>query len=104
MAESDDIQAVVAALKAVPEKKLRLIELANRIPIKHGDFDPTALSELATEINLARVEAGAYGGATLQAVDALSRLQDKEHEVLLRPATEEDLVLDGGYDVGFIQM
>lgn len=92
MAESDDIQLVVTALRTVPETRLRLIELANRIPLKNGDFDLDVVAELAEEINLARVEAAAYGAATVASTAALLKLQGQTRTLGMEPATEEDLL------------
>lgn len=92
MSESDDIQRVVAVLQRVPEKRLRLIDLANRIPLKNGDFDLDVVAELADEINLARVEAAAYGSATQQAVAALTKLKGNRQSRELPAATNDDLL------------
>jgi hypothetical protein len=92
MSEANDIQRVVAALQTVPEKKLRLIELANRIPVKNGDFDLDVVADLAEEINLARVEAAAYGAATVAAVEALLKTRGQAQGPELAQATEDDLV------------
>ena len=91
MAEAEDIEKVVNALKKVPEKHLMIIELANRIPLKGGDLDPTVLADMTPEINLATAEAVAYGGQTIQAIDALVRVSGQPAEPRLRPATEEDI-------------
>ncbi len=78
MNEPEDIDRVVRALVKVPPKKLLIIELANQIPIKHGELDYAEVAERQPEINLAVAEAKAYGSHTIQAVDALIRLQGKE--------------------------
>lgn len=78
MTEANDIDRVFAALKKVPEKKLLLIELANSIPIKHGMLDLDVMAKKQREINLAIVEAKAYGARTLMAVDALVRMGSKK--------------------------
>ena len=80
MAEREDIDKVVHALEKVPPKQLMLIELANSIPITGGSLDVHALFEKIPEINLATAEAAAYGNHTIQAVDALSRLQGQTDE------------------------
>jgi len=77
MSEVNDIGRVIHALKKVPEKRLLLIELANSIPIKHGMLDLDVMAEKKREINLAVVEAKAYGAGTLMAVDALVRMRSK---------------------------
>ncbi len=91
MSEANDIDKVVRALKKVPEKRLMIIELANSIPIRGGDLDPTVLSDMIPEINLATAEAVAYGGQTIQAVDALVRVHGQSETPELRPLAEEDL-------------
>ena len=74
MSETEDINKIVEILRKVPAKNLRIIELANNIPIKDGLFDPVILEKLQPEINLAIAEAKAYGSTTIMAVDALVRL------------------------------
>ena len=78
MSEANDIEKVVNALQKVPEKRLLIIELANTIPIKDGVLDSAVISERRREINLAIAEATAYGGRTIQAVDALVRLRARK--------------------------
>lgn len=78
--ESERIDKVIFALKKVPEKHLRIIELANQIPIKYGELDYAEVTERQPEINLAIAEAKTYGGHTIQAVDALIRLQGREND------------------------
>jgi len=80
MSESDKIEIVVSALAKVPAKNLLIIELANQIPIKYGELDYAEVTERKLEINLAIIEAKAYGTHTIQAVDALSRLQRREKD------------------------
>ena len=92
MTETEAIEKVIRALKKVPEKRLMIIELANSIPIRGGDLDPTVLSDMIPEINQATAEAVAYGAQTIQAVDALVRVHGKPGTPELRPLTEEDLV------------
>ncbi len=78
MNEPEDIDRVIRALAKVPPKKLLIIELANQIPIKHGELDYAEVAARQPEINLAIAEAKAYGSHTIQAVDALIRLQGRE--------------------------
>ncbi|MDO9333066.1 MAG: hypothetical protein Q7T57_00890 [Dehalococcoidales bacterium] len=78
MSESENIERVVTALLKVPEKKLRIIELVNSIPIVNGELDYTELANRQLDINLASAEAKYYGAHTLQAVDALVRLRTRE--------------------------
>lgn len=80
MSESEDIERVVRALRKVPPKHLLIIQLANEIPIKYGDLDPAEVTERQVEINLAIAEAKSYGSHTIQAVDALIRLQSRERD------------------------
>ena len=80
MGEKEDIEKVVNALQKVPPKKLMIIELANSIPITNGSLDVHALFVRIPEINLATAEAVAYGNHTIQAVDALVRLQGQTEE------------------------
>lgn len=77
MSEVENIERVVAALQKVPEKKLLIVELVNRVPIKHGELDYAVLSDMQPQINLAITEAKAYGAHTIQAVDVLVRLRAK---------------------------
>ena len=74
MTESVDIERVVAALKKVPEKRLLIIDLANRIPMKDGQLDYDAVTAIQPEVNMAIAEAKVYGTQTLMAVDSLKRL------------------------------
>ena len=53
MTESTDIERVVAALKKVPEKRLLIIDLANRIPMKDGQLDYDAVAAIQPEVNMA---------------------------------------------------
>ncbi len=78
MTEAQDIDKLIVALKKVPAKHLRIIELANQIPIKYGELDYAQVAERQPEINLAIAEAKTYGSHTIQAVDALIRLQSIE--------------------------
>lgn len=91
MTEAEDIEKVVDALKKVPEKKLQLIELANRIPIKNGNLDIAVLSDMIPEVNLATAEAVAYGTQTIKAVQALVGLQGRSAASELRPLTDADI-------------
>ena len=74
MTESSDIERVVAALQKVPEKRLLLIDLANRIPMKDGQLDYDAVTAIQPEVNMAIAEAKMYGTQTLMAVDSLKRV------------------------------
>lgn len=74
MAENEYITRVVFALKKVPEKKLLLIELANRYT-KDGELDYDRLADIQPEVNMAIAEAKMYGAYTLVAVDTLKRVE-----------------------------
>ncbi|MBA7471767.1 hypothetical protein ES707_07077 [subsurface metagenome] len=80
MSEAEDIERVIRALRKVPPKHLLIIQLVNEIPIKYGDLDPAEVTERHVEINLAVAEAKSYGSHTIQAVDALIRLQSRERD------------------------
>jgi len=80
MSEAENIEKVVLALEKVPATELLIIELANQIPMKHGELDYAAVSERQPEINLAISEAKVYGAHTIQAVDALTRLQSRRED------------------------
>jgi hypothetical protein len=77
MNEEQVIERIVSALHKVPERKLRLIELANRVKIINGQLDYAELLNLAPEINLATKEAEVYGSNTIRMVDALVRVRAK---------------------------
>jgi hypothetical protein len=67
----ENIDKVVKILRRIPPKSLRIIELANEIPIIDGQFDVTVLRDKKLEIRQAVDEAAAYGRATLNAVNNL---------------------------------
>ena len=77
MSEAENIEKVVTALQKVPEKKLLIIELANRVKIINGQLDYAEMLNLAPEINLATKEAEVYGSNTIRMVDALVRVRAK---------------------------
>jgi len=81
MSEAENIQRVVHALQKVPEKRLLLIELANRVGRKGGELDYDELAKVQPEVNLAIVEAKMYGAHTLLAVDTLRRLKARTDDV-----------------------
>ena len=80
MTEPGDIERVVAALKKVPEKRLLIIDLANRIPMKDGQLDYDAVTAIQPEVNMAIAEAKMYGTQTLMAVDSLKRVIARSEE------------------------
>ena len=75
-----DIDRIVCALKKVPAKSLLIIELANIIPIVHGQPDIQVLKAKQKEIQLAATEAKAYGASTIQAVSTLSRVKSLDED------------------------
>lgn len=81
MSESEYIERVVNALKRVPSTSLRIIELANSVPMKDGEMDYEKLADIQPEVNLAIAEAKVYGSRTLMAVDTLKKLADREEDV-----------------------
>lgn len=91
MSEADNIEKVVGALMKVPEKKLRLIELANTIPIKNGNLDIAVLSSMIPEINLATAEAVAYGTQTIRAIEAIVQVHGRPAGPELRQLTAADI-------------
>ena len=74
MTEAADIERVIASLREVPEKRLLMIDLANRIPMKDGQLDYDAVTAIQPEVNMAIAEAKMYGTQTLMAVDSLKRV------------------------------
>ena len=76
--ESKDIDMVVAALRKVPEQKLLLIEIANRVGVKRGELDYFELAKIQPEVNLALSEAKAYAAQTAAATMALINLRARE--------------------------
>jgi PRTRC genetic system protein C len=75
------INRVVTALRGVPPKSLRLIEMANKIPIRDGILDQEELECMETEINLAIMEANTYTNQTIQAVAALKEVGARQKNV-----------------------
>ena len=76
MNDTANINELVIILRTVPAKSLRLIELANEIPIVDGFFDPIDLTSMQTEIKAAKDEAKMYGGLTQSAYTALVKLME----------------------------
>ncbi|MCJ7744303.1 MAG: hypothetical protein MUO99_07085 [Dehalococcoidales bacterium] len=81
MNESEYIERVVNALKRVPPTSLRIIELANSVPMKDGELDYEKVADIQPEVNLAIAEAKMYGSYTLMAVDTLKKLVAREEDV-----------------------
>jgi PRTRC genetic system protein C len=65
---------VVAILRRVPEKRLRVFELAGELLDARGDLDVDEAARRQPEVNLAVAEAKAYAAATQQASEAVRRL------------------------------
>ena len=65
---------VVAILRRIPEKRLRVFELAGELLDARGDLDVDEAACRQPEVNLAVAEAKGYAAATQQAVEALRRL------------------------------
>ena len=65
---------LVPILRRVPEKRLRVFELAAELLDELGELDPDAVAARQPEVNLAIAEAEAYARATRQAVAALRQL------------------------------
>jgi PRTRC genetic system protein C len=65
---------VAAVLRRVPERRLRVFELAAELLDAEGELDVDAAALRQPEVNLAIAEAEAYARATRQAVEALRRL------------------------------
>jgi PRTRC genetic system protein C len=62
---------VVAILCQVPEKRLRIFELAEELLDDRGELDLEAAVARQPEVNLAAAEAEGYARSTRQAMDAL---------------------------------
>ena len=65
---------VVAILRHVPGRELRVFELASALLLPDGTLDVDAAGRREPELALAQAEAEAYARATQRAVDALRRL------------------------------
>jgi PRTRC genetic system protein C len=65
---------LAAIIRSVPEKRLRVFELAAELLGADGQLDLEAAADREPELNLAIAEAKGYAGATEAAVEALRRL------------------------------
>lgn len=65
---------VVVILRRVPEKRLRVFELAAEFLDEHGEVDVDAAALRQPEVNLALAELEGYVRATRQASEALVKL------------------------------
>jgi PRTRC genetic system protein C len=66
---------VVAILRRVRARELRVFELAAELLLKDGSLDVDAAGRRQPELTLAEAEAEAYAGATQRAVTSLKRLR-----------------------------
>ena len=71
-------ERVIAALATVPEKTLRIVELARELVGADGQLDTDRAAAMAPEVNLAVAEANAYARATAQAIQALRGLTPRQ--------------------------
>ena len=74
MNDAEYIERLVGALSKVPEKKLQIIEIANRFT-KNGGLDYAALQDVQPQVNLAIAEARAYANATHTALGTLMQVK-----------------------------
>lgn len=65
---------VVTILRGVPEKRLRVFELALELINPRGDVDTDVAAVRQPEVNLALAEVEGYARATRQATEALLKL------------------------------
>ncbi len=70
-----DTQGLIRVLLTVPEKRLRLIELAGELVGEDGQVDPVKAGFLDQEISQAIDEAEAYSQATRRVVWHLKSLR-----------------------------
>ena len=68
---------VVGILRRVPEKRLRVFELAAELLDEHGEVDVEAAARRQPEVNLALAEVEGYVRATRQASEALLKLSPR---------------------------
>jgi hypothetical protein len=64
---------LAAALKKVPEKKLRIVDLVDQVTV-NGEVDYNLVSKKYKELNLAEAEARAYIQLTQHATFALKKV------------------------------
>ena len=76
-AQVTDTERVRRVLEKVPEKRLRIVDLAWQVLDSQGQLDFSKVVAKQREVNLALAEAGAYCKATERAVAALRRLPAK---------------------------
>lgn len=66
---------VVAVLRTVPAKELKLLALVNELVGKNGKLDYAKVGKRQDEVNLATIEAQAYTRATATAMEALANIK-----------------------------
>ena len=66
---------VVEILRRVPQRNLRVFELAEALLLKDGSFDVDAAAQRQPELALAQAEADAYARATQFAIASLKQLR-----------------------------
>lgn len=64
---------LISALKKVPEKKLRIVDLVDQVTV-NGEINYGLVSEKHKEFNLAEAEARAYIQLTQQAIFVLRKV------------------------------
>lgn len=74
MSEAENINGIVSALGKVPEARLKLVELANRLKGEDGQLQYDGFGEIQGEINVAVAEARAYVRSAESVKLALRRL------------------------------
>lgn len=74
MSQLNDLDKVIQALRTVPEKKLRIIELTWKLVDKKGNVDFEKVADKQRDVNLAVAEAQAYVKQTDQAKNALRKV------------------------------
>jgi len=74
MPDKITVKRIAAALKRVPEKKFRIVELAPGLVNRAGRPDVAKCIEMEEEINLAVVEVGSYIKAVSEITENLQGL------------------------------
>ncbi len=69
-------EKVIAVLREVPAKKLRIVDLSWQL-ITDGKLDPSKCTDRLPDINLAIAEAKAYIRDTTTAINAIRRIHDR---------------------------
>ncbi|MDD4986249.1 MAG: hypothetical protein PHQ43_10770 [Dehalococcoidales bacterium] len=80
MKQEEVIERLANALKRVPAKRLKIIDLANQFT-RDGQLDYDGLNEAQPEVNLAVAEARTYASHTVEAVRVLSSLKGVSPDV-----------------------